>query len=120
MGKRKIEWVILSLCVVAGVLVGLKYGLSEETYTIVLETPSQTIEIEVTPQTEQTIALQGPLGETIVEIRGGKVGVAFSPCPDGTCIKMGKIPDNGGFIACLPNQVIIRKKGAKIFPTLQQ
>ena len=120
MGKRKIEWVILSLFVVAGVLVGLKYGLSEETYTIVLETSSQTTEVEVTPQTEETIALQGPLGKTIVEIKGGKVWVSSSPCSDGTCMKMGKIPDNGGFIACLPNQVLIRKKGAKIFPILQQ
>lgn len=120
MGKREKGWIILSLFVVAAILIGLKYGFSEDSYVVVLETPSQTIEIEVTLQTEQTIALQGPLGETIVEIRGGKVGVAFSPCPDGTCIKMGKIPDNGGFIACLPNQVIIRKKGAKIFPILQQ
>jgi hypothetical protein len=45
-----------------------------------------------------------------VKIEGGKVWVSSSPCPDHICIEMGKIPDNGGFIACIPNRIIIRKR----------
>ncbi|HOQ67411.1 MAG TPA: NusG domain II-containing protein [Candidatus Atribacteria bacterium] len=118
--KRQKWWAIISLFVVAGIWVGGRYISPGDSYAIVLETQTQTIELEVTPRVEKVISLDGPLGETIVEIKGGKVWVSSSPCPDKTCIKMGKIPDNGGFIACLPNRIIIRKREAKIFPALQQ
>jgi len=90
--------------------VGGKYVSSQDSYTILLETQDQTIELKVTPQTEKVITLEGPLGETIVKMEGGKVWVSSSPCPDQICIEMGKIPENGGFIACIPNRIIIRKK----------
>jgi len=121
MREQKIWWVIiLSLFVVAGIWVGVKCVPSRGSYTILLETQDQAMELKVTPQTEKVITLKGPLGETIVTVKGGKVWVSSSPCPDQTCIKMGKIPDNGGFIACIPNRVIIRKKGAKTLPAFQQ
>ncbi|NLY05725.1 NusG domain II-containing protein [Candidatus Sordicultor fermentans] len=110
MKERKIWWVILPLFAAAGIWVGGKYSSSRDFYSILLETQDQIIELKVTPRTEKVITLEGPLGETIVKIEGGKVWVSSSPCPDHICIEMGKIPDNGGFIACIPNRIIIRKR----------
>lgn len=82
MKKRKIWWVILPLFAAAGIWVGGKYSSSRDFYSILLETQDQIIELKVTPRTEKVITLEGPLGETIVKIEGGKVWVSSSPCPD--------------------------------------
>jgi hypothetical protein len=53
----------------------------------------------------------GPLGETIVTIRGGKAAVEDSPCPDKLCVHMPAISEPGQWIACLPNRVFVRVRG---------
>lgn len=60
---------------------------------------------------ERSIALHGPLGETLVEIAAGKVRVISSPCPRKICIAMGKIHRSGDLLACVPNQVVVRIEG---------
>jgi hypothetical protein len=60
---------------------------------------------------ERRIAVQGPLGETIVVIRGGKAAVEDSPCPDKLCVHMAAISKPGQWIACLPNKVFVRVSG---------
>jgi len=40
-----------------------------------------------------------------VQIGDGKVWMAYSDCPDGYCMKMGKITH--GSIVCLPNRVVV-------------
>ncbi len=55
----------------------------------------------------QLIAVSGPLGESQVEIDGGRVHMLNSPCPDKTCVKMGWIERSGQTVICIPNQVII-------------
>ncbi len=103
---------LLAIGVVFGMLLVFKYFPFPEapssSYRIVIESEEGQREITVAPETRETLTLRGPLGQTTVAIQGGKVWVVFSPCPDKTCIKMGKIPDNGGFIACVPNRVVIR------------
>jgi len=60
---------------------------------------------------ERQIALHGPLGETLVEISGGKVRVLSSPCARKICIGMGKIQRSGDLLACVPNRVVVRIEG---------
>ena len=55
--------------------------------------------------------VRGPLGVTVVEIRGGRARVDDSPCPDKLCVGMPAISEPGQWIACLPNRVFIRIKG---------
>lgn len=55
--------------------------------------------------------LDGPLGETEIEIKDGAVRVLSSPCPNKTCIRMGKASHSGDLIACVPNHLIIRIEG---------
>jgi len=52
------------------------------------------------------IALPGPLGETVVEIKGGRACVVDSPCKQKVCIGMGSIARSGEIIACVPNRLI--------------
>lgn len=61
----------------------------------------------------RTVALEGPLGITELEIRDGSVKVLDSPCPNKTCIRMGEARHSGDLIACVPNRLIIRIEGEK-------
>jgi hypothetical protein len=56
-------------------------------------------------------AVHGPLGDTIVVIKGGKAWVEDSPCPDKLCVHMPPVSRPGQWIACLPNRVFVRVRG---------
>lgn len=62
---------------------------------------------------ETTVHVPGPLGDTVVEIADGAVRVISSPCPEKICIKTGRISKPGQWIACLPNRVFISIRGRK-------
>jgi hypothetical protein len=57
---------------------------------------------------DRLIRVQGPLGTTVVRIKGGRATIASSPCPHGICMHMDEIGQDGGVLACVPNQVIVR------------
>jgi hypothetical protein len=57
---------------------------------------------------DRVIDVLGPLGLTKVEIKGGRVAIKSSPCPHGVCVHMGDFGSEGGFLACVPNQVVVR------------
>jgi hypothetical protein len=61
---------------------------------------------------DRDIEVDGPLGLTYVEIRGGKVRVSDSPCLGKTCVASGEISKASQWLACLPNQVFVRIEGA--------
>ncbi len=61
--------------------------------------------------THECINVPGPLGETVVEIHDGKVGIVSSPCKNQLCVAAGEIHEHGQWIACLPNGVFVRIEG---------
>ena len=61
---------------------------------------------------EEQVVVQGPLGDTVVEIHNKTVAVIASPCPGQTCIAQGHIDSEGQWIACLPNNVIVMIEGS--------
>lgn len=61
---------------------------------------------------DRTVRLEGPLGETMVSIRNGQVRVLDSPCPHKVCIGMGSVDRGGEVVACVPNHLLIRIEGA--------
>jgi hypothetical protein len=69
------------------------------------------IEVEGRPlyvlpiEQEKDLAVEGPHGETIIEIKEEKLRVKDSPCPRKQCVKQGWI--ERGIIVCLPNKVVI-------------
>ena len=50
----------------------------------------------------------GPIGVTRVEVRGGKVRVLSSPCPQQICRHGGWIGAPGSLLVCLPNEMVVR------------
>jgi len=56
---------------------------------------------------DETVSVSGPLGDTVIEIRGGAARVVSSPCQDQTCVVMGAARLPGQWSACLPNRVML-------------
>ncbi len=54
---------------------------------------------------DRTVEIKGPIGTTVVEIKGQRVRIVESPCPNKICIKQGWI--SRGAIVCLPNRVVV-------------
>ena len=63
--------------------------------------------------TDRELRVAGPLGDTVIEIRGKSLRVEDSPCPNTTCVATGSIDRPGQWLACLPNQVIVRIEGRR-------
>jgi len=108
--SRENRLLLIAIGIVFLVLFFLKYGYfggSIRSYVVIIESASGKQVLQVTPELKKELRVSGPLGQTVVQIEEGKVWVASSPCPDKTCMRMGRIPDNGGFIACVPNKVLI-------------
>jgi hypothetical protein len=60
---------------------------------------------------EETVSVNGPLGNTVIRIHENQVWVEFSPCNNQTCVAMGHVNSNGDWVACLPNNVFFIIKG---------
>lgn len=61
---------------------------------------------------DREVAVEGPVGRTVVAIHEGHVHVAEASCRDKVCISMGAVSTPGAWIACLPNRVFIRVLGS--------
>ncbi|MDR2747097.1 MAG: NusG domain II-containing protein [Treponema sp.] len=55
----------------------------------------------------ETITVDGPLGDTVVELRGRQARVISSPCTGQDCVAAGAIRGHGQWVACLPNRVMV-------------
>lgn len=53
---------------------------------------------------DRTLRVPGPLGETVIEIRAGRVRVASDPSPRQLCVRQGWL-HSGESAVCLPNRV---------------
>jgi hypothetical protein len=60
---------------------------------------------------DRSVILTGPLGETLLEIRGGHACITSSPCSHKVCIGMGQIARQGELLACVPNDLLVRIEG---------
>jgi len=60
---------------------------------------------------DRVVSVEGPLGETKVQIKAGRVSILSSPCPNHYCVKMGDISGGGTALLCVPNQIIVRVGG---------
>ncbi len=62
---------------------------------------------------DRRLTVTGPLGETEIEVRDGRVRVVRSPGPYKLCIKRGWISRPGEALICLPNRVIVEIPGQR-------
>jgi hypothetical protein len=61
---------------------------------------------------DETVRVNGPLGITVVQIKGGEARVLSSPCPKQICVLEGPIRRPGATAACLPNHVLVAIKSS--------
>ena len=59
------------------------------------------------------ITVEGPIGESVIEISNGEARFTHSDCPDELCVQSGPISEPGEWAACLPNEVIISTRGGE-------
>lgn len=64
-------------------------------------------------ETDRTVMIPGPLGETEMIIEDGHVHVHDSPCQSKICVAAGEISQTNEWIICLPNRVFISIVGTK-------
>jgi hypothetical protein len=60
---------------------------------------------------EETVNVNGPLGNTVIRIHGNQAWIDSSPCKNKICVAMGHVKSNGDWVACLPNNVFLIIKG---------
>ena len=59
-------------------------------------------------QQQKELSVQGPLGDTIVQVREGEARIIESPCPDKICVRAGWVKLAGQSAICVPNRIILR------------
>ncbi|MBN2738009.1 MAG: NusG domain II-containing protein [Spirochaetales bacterium] len=57
------------------------------------------------------LVFEGPLGDTVIEIKDKMLRVLRSPCPEQICVNSGWISHQGQWLGCLPNQVFLSLEG---------
>ncbi len=62
---------------------------------------------------DRVLSFNGMLGNTIIEISGGKAFFKNSPCPNHLCMRMKAVKNNNDWAACIPNGVFMHVEGAK-------
>lgn len=60
--------------------------------------------------------VKGHLGETVIEIKGGRAHIISSPCKNKTCIRQGF----GKTLVCLPNKVIVHVEDSEGYDAIAQ
>lgn len=59
----------------------------------------------------RTLSVQGALGESVLELRDGRVRFRSGPCRNQVCVHSGWLEHGGDAAACLPNRVSLRLLG---------
>jgi hypothetical protein len=112
MKLRSFDFVAIALsvgivCVVSAVV----YGAGNDNGSLVVSVEGANSAWLFPADAKETIAVQGPLGNTVVSVDKGSAYVVSSPCANQLCIAQGKIHRSGGLISCLPNRVVITIQG---------
>ena len=62
---------------------------------------------ELSLQRNRTLAIDGPLGTTVVEVQNQRARIARDPSPKQYCVRQGWLQHAGEIALCLPNQISI-------------
>ncbi len=65
----------------------------------------------ITLSPDRQLDITGPLGDSRIEISGGKARFLSSPCRSKVCIHTGWLEHTGEVAACLPNRISIQLLG---------
>ena len=68
--------------------------------------------------TELSLPVPGPLGNTIVRIHDEQAWVESSPCDNQICVAAGRLHRRWVFASCIPNNVLVVIEGYDVSGTL--
>ena len=88
---------------------GVMYSGNSSTSQVIIRSPDKTWVYPL--DTELSINIVGPIGETTVEIHRGRAVIVSSPCGGQSCVASGELHRNGQWAACLPNRVFVLVEG---------
>lgn len=104
------DWILLAFLVAAVPLVRSAGPAAERGARIAVRA-AQGPERFLDPGRDTTLAVAGPLGDTLVKIEARQVWIAASPCRNQLCVRMGHLHGPGRALVCLPNRVLVRFDG---------
>ena len=98
-------FIILTLIVIVVVSMSAYSG-GGSAESVIIEASGETYVYML--DTDRTIEVPGPLGNTIVRIVDSIVFVEDSPCRDKLCVLASPLHKAGEWNACMPNKIFIR------------
>jgi hypothetical protein len=108
---KPLDFLIIGISSVLTALLAFSvYGRSQDAARVILRGEGKTWVFPL--DAEERIRVPGPLGETVVEISGGRSRVLSSPCANQTCVAAGQVYRQGQWTACLPNRVFVYIEGS--------
>jgi hypothetical protein len=106
------DWLVLAA---AAILVGALWGHRSTGDQVVIKQEGRVF-LVTSPRLDREVAVPGPLGTTLVEIKGGRVRVKSDPGLHQICVKQGWLGP-GQVAICLPNRVSV-ERGASVYDSL--
>lgn len=107
--KKKEKLFIIGILLLAGVgYLIIHYMKPESTQSVVINVSGETFG-RYSLDEDQVIEINDT---NVAEIKDGQIRMIEAKCPDQLCILQGPFGKSGGFIVCLPNEIII--EGANI------
>jgi hypothetical protein len=108
MKLKKTDYILLGTIIFIGVIIGLVIFLKSESGNSVQIRVNGDVIADLNLNENQNYEIKGADGATnLLIIKDGKAWIKEASCPDGLCINMGKISQNGQSVICLPNKVVV-------------
>ncbi len=78
----------------------------------VIKVQGETVQtVDLNASGSHRITAEGVLGNSVLEVREGRIRMVSSPCPDKLCIHQGWTSKPGQSIVCVPNAVSVSIEG---------
>ncbi|MBI5639276.1 MAG: NusG domain II-containing protein [Nitrospirae bacterium] len=108
----RLLFLILLTASVSGILMAREAMSQSSDVTIDIDgRPAYTFPLSI----RREVKVNGPCGDTIIEIRDRKVRIREAHCPNLLCVREGWV--SRGVIVCLPNRIVVSVGGRSNAPS---
>jgi hypothetical protein len=119
-GKRSIKKDIILLCALAAaglIIAGAVLLFSQGGSTVAVRVNgSITAQYPLSSSTRTELEGEGG-GHNLLVIENGEAWIESADCPDGLCIRTGRISRTGQSIVCLPHKLVVEIQGGEVSQT---
>lgn len=112
------DWLVLAFGVIAVGWLFAALWQGQATDKVIIRSGGKIV-VEASLALNQTFAVAGPLGTTLVSVQNHRARVASDPSPRQYCVMQGWLARAGEVAICLPNQVSVELAGPeKLYDSL--